>query len=167
MLLCKQAESRIEQLVSLTPEPEKGFIAVIQHKEIQAQLHFTPEQIILHENYIEGKLKILSSPQFQTDSWLYRSLIASWQVFLGGRIPNNIPPEGVKLEGDIVSYTLPREQLKVIDALFHTLKEGSTLNISVEKEEMAINSSVALNMDKINYSELIGSLNLGSKLKKS
>jgi hypothetical protein len=154
-LFCQQAESRIEQLNSLTPHPEEGLIASIAHKDIQAQIHFTPQQITLYENHIEGKILLLTPPQFETDSLLYRTLIAGWQLFLGGRIPDHVLPEGVKIDGDILSYTLPRTQLKVVDALFHTLKPGSTLQTSLKQGELSIASSIALTLDNINIPELL------------
>ncbi|MEA5510640.1 hypothetical protein VB715_12775 [Crocosphaera sp. UHCC 0190] len=115
LLLCQQAVSRVEQLKSLEPHSSEGLIATIEHKEIQVKLHFTPEKITLHEDCIEGQLRLLTSPEFQTDSIVYRYLIAGWKTFLGGKIPNDNLPEGVRLEDNKIYYTLPRNQLQLIE----------------------------------------------------
>ncbi len=44
LLLCHQAESRVEQLKSLVPDSEEGLIATIEHQKIQVKLHFTSPQ---------------------------------------------------------------------------------------------------------------------------
>ncbi|MFN6096084.1 MAG: hypothetical protein ACK468_00265, partial [Dolichospermum sp.] len=46
------------------------------------------EKITLHENCLEGELRLLKSPQFETESIVYRYLIAGWVKFLGGKLPN-------------------------------------------------------------------------------
>lgn len=122
LLLCQEAVSRVENLKNLEPDSEEGLIATVEYKELKVKVHFTPEKITLFEDSIEGQLRLLTPPQFQTDSLLYRTLIAAWKTFLGGTIPNGTLPEKVRLEKDKVYYTLPRTQLELLDALLSSLK---------------------------------------------
>ncbi len=62
LLLCQQAQSKVEQLKSLQPDSDEGLIAIIEHKQMQVKLHFTPEQITLYEKDIEGELRLLKPP---------------------------------------------------------------------------------------------------------
>lgn len=160
ILLCQQAVSKVEQLKSLQPDDKEGLIAIIEHKQIQAKIHFTPEKITLHEDYIEGQLRLLIPPQFQTDSLVYRYLIAGWQVFLGGKLPNGALPDGVRLENDKVYYTLPRKQLQLLDALFSRLKNDSALITTLKQGELIIESSVTLNWSELKLQNLLQVLKL-------
>ncbi|MEH2397515.1 hypothetical protein [Nostoc sp.] len=111
LLLCQQAESRVEQLKSLEPHSEEGLIATIEYNKIQVKLHFTPEKITLSKDCVEGELRLLKPPQFETESIVYRYLIAAWTRFLGGKLPNGALPKEVISENNKVYYTLPRTQL--------------------------------------------------------
>ena len=50
LLLCQQAESRVEQLKSLQTHPQEGLTATIEHQKVLVQLHFTPEKITLNQD---------------------------------------------------------------------------------------------------------------------
>lgn len=143
--LCKQAEARIEQLTSLEPDAEEGLIATIKHNNILAKLHFTPEKITLHEDCIEGELRLLKPPEFDTESIVYRYLIAGWKIFLGGKIPPGTLPKEVRIENNKIYYTLPRNQLQLLDALFHNLENGSALMTNLKQGDLTIETSVVLN----------------------
>lgn len=155
LLLCKQAQSRVEQLESLQPDVEEGFIAVMEHNKVKVQLHFTPEKITLHEDSFEGTLRLLKPPSFETDSLVYRYLIAGWNTFLGGKIPNGALPQGVRLENNIVYYTLPRNQSQLVDGLFHNLKNGSALITSVKQGDLIIESSASLHWSDFKLQNLL------------
>lgn len=155
LLLCEQAQSRVEQLESLQPDVEEGFIAVMEHNKVKVQLHFTPEKITLHEDSFEGTLRLLKPPSFDTDSLVYRYLIAGWNTFLGGKIPNGALPKGVKLENNIVYYTLPRNQSQLVDGLFHNLKNGSALIINVKQGDLIIESSASLHWSDFKLQNLL------------
>jgi hypothetical protein len=135
-------------------------IAAIEYKSIQVQVHFTLEKITLKENDVEGQLRSLNSPEFQTNSLLDRYLIAGWKTFLGGKLPGGALPEGVRLENDKVYYTLPRNQLQLLEALFSTLEKGSVLMTSLKEGELIIESSVTLNWNKIKLENLLDILKL-------
>ncbi|ELR99089.1 hypothetical protein [Gloeocapsa sp. PCC 73106] len=160
LLLCKLAESRIEQITSLVPGADEGLIATIEHKGIKARIHFTPEKITLTEDTVKGELRLLNPPQFESDSLVYSYLIAGWQMFLGGKVPNGVLPKGVKLENNKIFYTLPRNELKVLEALFSTLENGSTLHTSIEQGDLTIVSSVILHENQFNLQSLLQVLNL-------
>lgn len=162
LLLCQQAVSRVEQIKSLTPDAEEGLIATIEYKAIQVQVHFTPEKITLNEDCIEGQLRLLTPLEFQTDSLVYRYLIAGWKTFLGGKLHNGTLPEGVRVENDKVYYTLPRNQLQLIDTLFSNLENGSVLMTTVKQGELIIESSVALNWNELKLENLLQVLKLKS-----
>jgi hypothetical protein len=162
-LLCQQAVSRVEQLKNLEPDSSEGLIATIEHKDIQVKVHFTPEKITLHEDCIEGQLCLLTSPEFQTDSIIYSYLIAGWKTFLGGKIPNNKLPKGVRLEDDKIYYTLPRNQLQLIEALFSSLENGSALITNLKQGDLIIETSVALNWNDFKLQNLLQLLNLKSE----
>ncbi|WP_225977473.1 hypothetical protein [Nostoc sp. CENA543] len=100
LLLCKKAQSRVEQLKSLEPDLEEGLIATIEYNQIQVKLHFTPEKITLNKDDIEGEIRLLKPPQFDTESIVYRYLIAGWKIFLGGKVPNGALPKEVRIEDD-------------------------------------------------------------------
>lgn len=163
LLLCQQAVSKVEQLKSLQPDATEGLIAIIEleHKQIQAKVHFTPDKITLYEDFIEGQLRLLNPPQFQTDSLVYRYLIASWKIFLGGKLPTRALPDNIRLENDKVYYTLPRNQLQVLDDLFFSLETDSVLTTSLKRGELIIECSVALSWNKIklqNFLQLLKSI---------
>lgn len=159
-LLCQQAESRVEQLKSLKPDVDEGLIATIEYNKIQVQLHFTPEKIRLKEDCIEGELRLLKQPQFETESIVYRYLIAGWKTFLGGKIPNGTLPKEVKIENNKVYYTLPRNQLQVLDALIHNLENGSSLMTTLKQGDLTLETSVAINFDNLKIQNLLQILNI-------
>lgn len=159
LLLCQQAQSRVEQLKSLKPDSNEGLIATIQYKEIQVQLHFTPEKITLNEDCLEGELRLLKSPQLDTESIVYRYLITGWRIFLGGKIPNGALPKGVKIKNNKVYYTFPRDQLQLLDALFHNLENGSTLITTLKQGNLTLETSVALSWDDFKLQNLFQLLN--------
>jgi hypothetical protein len=160
LLLCQQAESRVEQLISLKPDVDEGLIATIEYNKIQVQLHFTPEKITLREDCIEGELRLLKQPQFETESIVYRYLIAGWKTFLGGKIPNGTLPKEVKIENNKIYYTLARNQLQVLDALFHNLESGSFLMTSLKQGDLTIETSVVMNWSNLKIQNLLQILNI-------
>lgn len=160
LLLCKQAESRVEQLKSLEPDLEEGLLATIEYNKIQIKLHFTPEKITLNKDCIEGELRLLKHPQFDTESIVYRYLIAGWKTFLGGKLPNGALPKEVRIENDKVYYSLPRNQLQLLDSLFHSLENGSALITKLKEGDLTIETSVALSWDNFKLQNLLQLLNL-------
>ncbi len=160
LLLCQQAESRVEQLTSLEPDSEEGLIATIEYNKIQIKLHFTPEKITLNEDSLSGELRLLKPPQFDTESRIYSYLIAGWTTFLGGKIPNGALPKEVRIENNKVYYTLPRNQLQLLDALFHNLENGSALMANLKQGDLTIETSVALNWNDFKLQNLFQLLNL-------
>ncbi|MEA5569869.1 hypothetical protein [Calothrix sp. UHCC 0171] len=153
--LCQQAESRVEQIKSLEPDTEEGLIATVEVNKIQIKLHFMPEKITLHKDYLQGEIRLLNPPKFETESLIYRSLIAGWQIFLGGKIPNGVLPEEVRVEKDKIYYKLPRQQLQLIDILFHTLESNSALFTNVKQGELTIQSSVTLNWSDLKLQNIL------------
>lgn len=160
LLLCQQAESRVEQLKSLEPDSEEGLIATIEYNKIQVQLHFTPEKLTLNEDCLEGELRLLKTPKFETESIVYRYLIAGWNIFLGGKIPNEALPKEVRIENNKVYYTLPRNQSQLLDALFHSLENGSALMTNLEQGDLNIETSVALSWNNFKLQKLLQVLNV-------
>ena len=158
--LCQQAESRIEQLTSLETDAEEGLIAKILYNNVQVKLHFTPEKITLEEDSITGELRLLKSPEFETESIVYRYLIAGWKTFLGGKIPDGNLPKEVRIEKDKIYYTLPRNQLQLVDALFHNLENGSTLMTSLKQGDLTIKTSVALSWKNFKFQNMLKFLKL-------
>ncbi|PSB11687.1 hypothetical protein C7B62_04640 [Pleurocapsa sp. CCALA 161] len=165
LLFCQQAVSKVEQLKSLEPDLSEGLIATVEHKKVQVKIHFTPEKITLNENSIEGELRLLTPPEFYTDSIIYRYLIAGWQNFLGSKIPNGKLPEGVRVEADKVYYALPRNQSQLIEALFSSLKNESTLITSLKQGELMIETSVALSWNDFDLQKLFQLFNQKSAQK--
>ncbi len=155
LLLCQQATARVEKLTSLEPDVNEGLLAVIEHQQVKAKLHFTPEKILFKGDMVEGQLRLLNKIQCETDSLIYRALIAGWQTFLGGSIPNKALPEGVTVQGDQVYYKLPKAQLRLVDALFQKIEDGSTLNLSLKQGELQIDSAVVINWSDLNLQELL------------
>jgi len=155
MLLCQQAETKVDQLQKIEPDTQKGLIATIEHKNILAKVHFTPEKITLQEDCVEGQLRLLNSPEFQTESLIYRYLIAAWKTFLGGKIPNGVLPEGVRIEGDKVYYSFPRNQAPLLDSLFSSLEKGSVLITDLKQGELTIQTSVTMNWKDFKVQSLL------------
>jgi len=160
LVLCKQAESRVEQLTSLEPDSDEGLIATIEYNKVQIKLHFTAERITLHQDCLEGELRLLKPPQFDTESIIYRYLIAGWKTFLGGTLPNGALPKEVRIENNKVYYTLPRNQLQLLDALFHNLENGSALMVNLKQGDLTIETSAALNWNDVKLQNLFQLLNL-------
>jgi hypothetical protein len=160
MRLCEQAESRIEQLTSLQPDAEEGLIATILYNNIQVKVHFTPEKITLHEDTITGEIRLLKQPEFETESIVYRYLIAGWKIFLGGKIPDGNLPKEVRIEKDKVYYTLPRQQLQLVDALFHSLENGSALMTNLKQGDLTIKTSAALTWKNFKFQNMLKFLKL-------
>ncbi len=158
--LCQQAETKIEQIISLKPDEEKGLIAIIKHQEITAKINFTPELITIKEDCIEGKLKLLHKPELKSDSLLYGYLIAGWNIFLGGKVPKFVLPDNIKIENDTIYYSFPRNQVKLLEALLKTIENDSTLNVNLEKGELIIESSVSINWQDIKIEDLMLILNI-------
>lgn len=155
LLLCQQATARVEKLTSLEPDVNEGLLAVIEHQQVKAKVHFTPERIVFKDDMVEGRLRLLNKIQCETDSLIYRALISGWQTFLGGSIPNQALPEGVTVKGDQVYYKLPKAQLRLVDALFQKIEDDSALNLSLKQGELQIESAVAINWSDLNLQELI------------
>ena len=153
-LLCQQAVSRVEQLKSLEPDSQEGLIAEIEHQGIKVRILFTPEQIFFKKDTIEGQLRLIDKPKFETDSFIYKTLIAGWSTVLGGYIPQKALPEGIRIIGDKVYYTLPKSELKLLSALFSRLDDGSALTLSLEQGELKIKSGVSINWDDFNLQSL-------------
>jgi len=160
LLLCDRAVTKVEELKSLEPDKFEGLIAEIKYKEVRLKVHFTPEKITLNRDYIEGEIRLLTPAQFESDSMVYRYLIAGWKIFLGGKIPNVVLPEKVRIEKDRVYYTLPRSELKLLNTLFSSLENGSTVKTSVMQGNLIIKTSVALNWNNFNLQNLLQLLNL-------
>ena len=160
LLLCKQAVSRLEQLTSLEPDVEEGLIATIEYNKIPVQLHFTPEKITLYEDYIEGELRLLKPPKFAPESIVYRYLIAGWKIFLGGKIPNSTLPKEVRIQNNKIYYTLTRQQLLLLDSLFHNLENGSALMTNLKQGSLTIETSVALNWKNFKFQNMLKFLKL-------
>lgn len=154
-LLCQKTIQRVDQLTALEPDSQQGLLATIEQNQIKAKIHFTPEKICIKGDLVEGQLRLLQKPQVESSSLMYRTLIAGWSTFLGGYIPNQALPEGVRLEGDLVYYTLPKSQLRLVDALFHNIQDGSALNLDLQQGELDITSTVAINWRDINLLSLI------------
>jgi hypothetical protein len=155
LLLCQQAVTRVDKLQKLEPDTKEGLIATIEHKNILAKVNFTPEKITLQEDCVEGELRLLNSPEFQTESFVYRYLIAAWKTFLGGKIPNGVLPEGVRIEGKKVYYSFPRNQAPLLDALFSSLEKGSVLITDLKQGELTIQTSVAVNWQDFKVQSLL------------
>lgn len=155
LLLCKQATTKVDQLISLEPDVREGLIAVVQHKQIRVKAHFTPEKIVVKGNMIEGKLKLLNKPDIETDSLIYRPLILIWKTVLGGNIDNQMLPERMRIEGNTIYYEFPKEQLPLVDALFHNIKYESALNLSLIEGKLLLESDISINWSDFNIKELI------------
>lgn len=155
LLLCQQATARVEQLTSLEPDPQEGLVAVIEQNQVKVKVHFTPEKMVLKGDVIEGQLRLLNTPQIETKSSIYNALISGWRTFLGGYIPNQALPEGVRVNGNQVYYQLPKEQLGVIATLFRNLEDESSLSLSLKQGELQIESTVAINWNDLDLQSLL------------
>jgi hypothetical protein len=162
---CQQAIARVNQLTSLNPSDTRGLIAVIQHEKITIKVHFTPVQILFKGDIIEGKLKLLSKPDIETDSLIYRPIVLIWKTLLGGKIDNKTLPEKMRIEGDIIYYEFSKDQVPLIDALFHKIEDNSVLNLDLIEGRLIIESQVSINWRDINLQELSQIFNLFSKSK--
>lgn len=153
--LCQQVTAKIEQMTSLEPDANEGLLALVEHQQIKVKVHFTPENIVFNGEGVEDQLRLLNRPQFETDSLIYRSLILSWQVFLGGYIPNQALPEEVWVENDKIYYKFPKAQLRLIEALFHNFEEGSSLDLTLKRGELRVQSAVAIDWSSLNLQALV------------
>ncbi|BAZ43442.1 hypothetical protein NIES4102_04420 [Chondrocystis sp. NIES-4102] len=155
LLLCKQAENRIANLVSLQPEATEGMIAVIETDKVEATLHFTPEKISIKDDYVEGELRLLSTPKLASDSMVYRYLIAGWQTFLGSKIPAQVLPKDIRVEQDKVYYSLPKDKLELLKPFLATVEKDSTLSTTLKNKELTITSSANINWENFKIQDLI------------
>jgi hypothetical protein len=161
LLLCQQATARVEQLTGLEPDANEGLIAIVEHQQIKVKVHFTPEKILFKGDFIEGQLRLLNKPKFETNSPIYRVLISGWNTFfLGGYIPNQVLPEGVRVDGDKVYYKFPKAQLRLMNALFQKLEDDSALNLSLKQGELSIESAIAINWSDLNFQDLLKIFNI-------
>ena len=155
LLLCHQAVKRVEQLKHLEPNLSEGLIATIEHNKVKVKINFTPEKITLNKDNIEGELRLLTKPQFETENIIYRYLIAGWQNFLGGKVPNAVLPERIRFENNKIYYNMPRNQSQLIEALFFSLKTESVLITNLKQGELTIKTSAALNWNDFNLQRLL------------
>lgn len=155
LLLCKQAETKIEHLISLQPDDLEGMIAVIETEKIRAKLHFTPEKITIKGDYIEGELRLLNSPQLASDSMVYRYLIVGWQTFLGSKIPDRVLPKDIRVERDKIYYSLSKEKIELLKPFFTALQDDSTLLTTLKEKELVITSSAAFNWNNFKIQDLL------------
>ncbi|WP_069790995.1 hypothetical protein A5482_015200 (plasmid) [Cyanobacterium sp. IPPAS B-1200] len=159
LFLCKQVQGKVEKIKSLKPDEKKGLIADIEHNSINITIHFNPECITLKEDCIQGQIKLINKPDIKTDSKVYNTLIAGWKVFLGGYIPQSALPENVKVEGDKVFYTFPRNQLKTLEALLKGVKNESVFNTDINEGQFTIKSNVSLDWNNIDIQAFLSSFN--------
>ncbi len=160
LLLCQQATDRVEQLTGLEPDANEGLMAIVEHQQIKVKIYFTPEKILFNGDLIEGQLRLLSKPQFETNSLIYKILVSGWNSFLGGYIPNQVLPEGVRVDGDKVYYALPKAQLRLMNILFQNLEDNSALNLSLNQRELRIESEVVINWSDLNLQDLLQIFNI-------
>ena len=160
LLLCQQATDRVGQLTALEPDINEGLVAIIEHQQIKVEVHFTPEKILFNGDFIEGQLNLLNKPKFETNSLIYRVLISGWNTFLGGYIPNQILPEGVRVDDDKIYYRLPKAQLQLMNALFQKLEDDSALNLSLRQGELKIESAVIINWNDLDFQSLLKVFNI-------
>lgn len=160
LLLCQQATARVDQLTGLEPDANEGLIAIVEHQQIKVELHFTPEKILFKGDSIEGKLRLLNKPKFEANSLIYRVLISGWNTFLGGYIPDQVLPEGVRVDGNEVYYKLPKAQLQLMNALFQKREDNSALNLSLKQGELQIESAIAINWSDLNFQDLLQIFNI-------
>jgi hypothetical protein len=155
LLLCKQAESRIKNITSLQPDETEGMIAVIDTEKVRVKLHFTPEKIFVKDDYIEGELRLLNSPQLESNSIVYKYLIAGWQAFLGSKIPDRVLPKDIRVEKDKVYYSLPKDKIELLKPFFAVLQNDSVLLTTLKEKELVITTSAAINWDNFKVQDLL------------
>ncbi|MBE9239660.1 hypothetical protein [Synechocystis salina] len=153
--LCQKATDKVEQLTNLEPDSTEGLIATVVHDKVTVKVKFTPDNLTIKGDLVEGQLRLLEDPKFETNSWVYRSLIAGWKVFLGGYIPNDKLPEGVRIEGKNIFYSFPKSQLKLVNLLFSSIKDGSCLDLNLLAGELIATANVAINWSDLNMQDLI------------
>ncbi len=61
----------------------------------------------------------------------------------------------MRIEKDKVYYTLPRNQLQLLDALFHTLENGSALMMNLKQGDLIIQTSATLNWSDFKLQNLL------------
>jgi len=159
LFLCQQTQAKNEQIRSLKPAENQGLIAEIKYQDFDITLHFTPVSITLTEDTIQGELKLLKKPDFKSDHLVYKTLIAGWKIFLGGKIPESKLPEKIKVEGDKVFYSFPRQQVKILAVLLKGIKSDSTLMMNLEQGKLIINTDIAIDLDNINLQDFFSILN--------
>jgi hypothetical protein len=153
-ILCEQVEAKIENIISLIPDEKEGLIATIKHKNMIVELHFTPEFITLKEEVIEGELRLLKKPNIASDSWFYKTLIGGWKIFLGGNI-NNLKYENITVKKDKIYYTLPRNELKILNFFFDNVENNSRLITTLKEKELTIESELKLKEINFDWSEIM------------
>ncbi|MFN9174882.1 MAG: hypothetical protein ACK58N_10335 [Synechocystis sp.] len=153
-LLCQKAVDKVEKLTNLEPDPNEGLIATVVHDKVTVKVKFTPEKLTIKGDLVEGQLSLLEDPRLETDSLIYRSLIAGWKVFLGGNIPNDKLPEGVKIEGKNIFYSFPNTQLKLVNLLFRKVDDGNYLDLNLLSGELIIIANIKTNWSDFNVKEL-------------
>jgi hypothetical protein len=153
--LCQKAVDKVEKLTDLEPDPNEGLIATVVHNKVTVKVKFTPEKLTIKGDLVEGQLRLLEDPKFETDSFIYRSLIAGWKVFLGSNIHNDKLPEGVRIEGKNIFYSFPKTQLKLVNLLFSTVEDGSCLDLNLLVGKLIITANVAINWSDLNIQKFI------------
>jgi len=97
----------------------------------------------------------LKSPQFETESIVYRYLIAGWVKVLGRKLPNGALPKEVRIENNKVYYTLPRNELQLLDSLFHNFENDSALMTTLKQGDLTIETSVVLSWNNFKLKNLL------------
>lgn len=118
-------------------------------------LYFTPEKISIKDDYVEGELRLLSTPKLASDSMVYRYLIAGWQTFLGSKIPAQVLPKDIIVEQDKVYYSLPKNKLELLKLFLATIEKDSTLSTTLKNKELTITSSANINWENFKLQDLI------------
>ncbi|MGK7890577.1 MAG: hypothetical protein AB4042_14700 [Leptolyngbyaceae cyanobacterium] len=157
-ILCQQAINRVEKITNLEPDAVEGLWATVKHQNLEFKIHFTPEKITYNDDLIEGQIRLLKKIDCQTNSLAYRVVIAAWKTFLGGTVPNQVLPEGIRSEGDRLYYQFPKSQLKLIDALFTTVENNSAVNLALLKGELYLDTTIT--WSRVDLPKLIQTLGL-------
>ncbi len=66
----------------------------------------------------------------------------------------------MRIEGDIIYYEFPKDQVPLINALFHKIEDNSVLNLDLIEGRLIIESQVSINWRDINLQELSQIFNL-------
>ena len=61
----------------------------------------------------------------------------------------------MRVEGQFVYYQFPKAQLRILDALFQNLEDGSALNLNLNQGELHIKSDVSVNWSDLNLQTLL------------